>query len=158
MNLFQIIKELRRFKLSKAHRKYLREQNILYDKQQLTINTLKPIKNSLRPRLSLNIEQTVICPFCLHKGKLLKFLVSVKRGFHRRLGECPECKHKAWFETLLTIPNFTAKQFAEWVFDYGREFWSKCSFEKFRNRLYYDKDYTRIFWGRYRELKGEYDE
>lgn len=144
--------------MSREHRKYLREQNILYDKQQITIDNLEPIKNSLKPKLSLNCEQTVICPFCLHKGKLLNFLVSVKRGFHKRLGECSECKRKATFETLLTIPNFTAKQFAEWIFDYGKEFWAKCSFEKFRNRLYKNKDYAKIFWNRYHELKGEYDE
>ena len=90
--------------------------------------------------------------------KLQRFLYSVKKGFHKSLGKCPECKQLATFETLLTIPNFSPQQFAEWIFDYGKEFWKKCIFEKFRNRLYLDKDYAKIFWERYKELKGEYYE
>lgn len=144
--------------MSRETRKYNREQNILYDKQQLTIDNLKPIDNYLKPRLSLNCEQIVMCPFCLHKSKLLNFLFSIKKGFHKGLGKCPECKQKARFETLLTIPNFTAKEFADFIFDYGKYFWAKCRFEKFRNRLYGDKGYAKLFWEEYKRLKGEYYE
>jgi len=144
--------------MNKAHKKYIREQTILRDKQQLTIDNLEPIKSSLAPRLNLNIEQLVICPFCLYQAKLQKFLFSVKKGFHRSLGLCPECKQKARFETLLAIPNFSPKEFAEWIFDYGKEFWGKCIFEKFKNRLFLDKDYAKIFWEEYKRLKGDYYE
>jgi len=143
--------------LQREHRKYIREEEILRDKQQLTIDTLKPMNNLLKPRLNLNVEQLVICPFCLYQAKLRYFLLSVKKGFHKSLGICPECEQRALFETLLTIPNFSPKQFAEWVYNYGREFWKKCIFKKFRNRLYLDKEYAQIFWFEYKRLKGESD-
>ena len=144
--------------MSKAHQKYVREQNILTDKQQLTIDNLKPMDNYLKPRLNLNYKQTVICPFCLCKGKLGSFLYSVKHGFHRSLGKCPECKQRTRFETLLLIPNMTSKEFARFIFDYGKEFWSKCIFEQFRNRLYLNKDFAKMFLEEYKRLEGDYYE
>jgi len=144
--------------MSREQRKYIREQEILRDKEQLNIDTLTPMKNFLKPRLNLNGEQNVICPFCLYRDKLIKFRFTVKSGYHRSLGKCPECKQHSQLRTLISIPNMNPKQFASWVFEYGAEYWKKCIFDTFKIRLYCDRDFCTRFWEEYKKLKGDYDE
>jgi len=141
--------------MSREQKKYKREQIILGDKQQTTIDTLKPMDNFVQPKLNLNGEQFVICPFCLFRDKLIKFRFTVKSGYHKSLGLCPYCKQKSQLRTLVNIPNMTPKQFAEWVFEYSTEYWKKCKFNIFKIRLYRDKVFCTKFWDEYKKLKGE---
>ncbi|GAG75020.1 unnamed protein product, partial [marine sediment metagenome] len=100
----------------------------------------------------VQFDDVVFCPFCLHKDKLTKFRKRVRKGYHKSLGKCPECKQGMQLVSLTTPMNPT--QFAEWVYDYPYNyFWRKCSFKKFNSRLH-SLGWSYQFWGMYKKLKG----
>ncbi len=145
--------------LEMSVKKYNREQQALRDKQQLQIDTLKPMSNPLAEKQVDLKQQTAICPFCLFTNDLSKFLYSCGSGFHKRLGVCPECKHKSELRTLVTIPTMTPQEYAQFVFDYRLSgFWEKCNFKVWRERLDSEPEQARKFWNRYYDLRGDYTE
>lgn len=93
------------------------------------------------------------CPFCLHIDRYTAFLISTSKGYHRGMGQCPECKNKMKLKTLLQ--EMTPEEYAEFAYPYAASgFWQKVPFEKWRKRLY-EMGWAPRFWGRYKELKGE---
>lgn len=101
-------------------------------------------------------DERVMCPFCLHIGKVKDFRVPKKKGYSTRKAECPECGVGMLMKTLLA--DMTPEEFAEWVYGYRLSgFWQKCSFKKFTKRMY-DMGWSYRFWARYKELRGVVEE
>ena len=99
------------------------------------------------------ITEPVSCPFCLHIGKIGEFLISTKKGYHKSLGLCPECKNKMQLRSLTA--EWTPEQYAEWCFSYSLSgFWQKVPFKKWSDRLY-KIGWSYAFWNKYKQLKGE---
>lgn len=93
----------------------------------------------------------VLCPFCLHKDIPIKFGITTKKGYHRRLGKCRECGNQMLLSSLTT--PMTPSQFAEWVWEYPHgQFWRKCAYDKFSSRLS-RLGWSFEFWGKYFALK-----
>ncbi len=93
------------------------------------------------------------CPFCLGIRMLRSYFISTKKGIHQGMGKCPECENKFRFRTLTEIT--TATQYAEFAYPYSASgFWQKVPWNKWKDRLY-RIGWTREFWHRYHELKGE---
>jgi len=100
---------------------------------------------------TINYNQNVFCPFCLHKDFLRKFIIN------KRLGKCPECENGMWIETLLRMLKWKPKDYAEFVYGYPyAHFWSKCSykFETWKQRLY-NLNMSNEFWDIYKTLKEQ---
>jgi len=111
----------------------------------------EPMKFTMIPMA--DYEALYFCPFCLHTDKYTKFLISTPKGYHRGLGQCPECGNKMQLRTLLA--EMTPEQYAEFAYPYSASgFWQKVPFEKWRERLY-KMGWAHRFWGRYKQLKGE---
>jgi hypothetical protein len=93
------------------------------------------------------------CPFCLFQGPTAKFVVSLKHGFSKRLGQCPECKNQALWTTLHR--RWKVKEFALWVYKYSFDgYWNKCKYVRFNTRLRLIGQLDN-FWNEYRRLKGD---
>jgi hypothetical protein len=146
--------------MSKEHRKYVREQKIISDKQQLRLDTLKFMQSPLASeQLELKLSQIVICPFCLYRSTLEKFLFSCGKGFHKGLGFCINCGQKSTFRTLLKMPTWTPQEYAKFVFGYVQNgFWDKCKYGEWSTRMNLDRDISNAFWNEYKKLKGEKEE
>jgi len=99
------------------------------------------------------VASIVACPFCLHIGKIGSFLISTKKGYHKSLGKCPECKNQMQLRSLTA--EWTPEQYAEWCYDYAKSgFWQKTPFKKWSDRLY-KIGWSYRFWQKYKQLKGE---
>jgi len=125
--------------------------------KQATLDPTSPkgCKPKQKPRTlqTYTITTPVLCPFCLHIGKINEFLISTKKGYHRNLGQCPECNNKMRLSTLTA--EWTPEQFAEFAYNYATSgYWQKVPFKKFNNRLY-KIGWAKKFWDRYKQLKGE---
>ena len=139
--------------------KYDREYKARQDKLQAQLNpqSLSFIKKKPKPQEAVitTYEGEYYCPFCLHKDRMEKYLISTKKGYDRRLGLCPECKNKMMIKTLVT--QMTPEQFAEFAYDYRMSgYWQKVPFSTFNKRLW-ELGIAERFWTRYRALKGEDD-
>lgn len=143
---------------SKVHRKAMKA---LDDPRQLILapRSKKGVKFRTKEaeKMAIPWDTQVLCPFCLHIGKVRDFRVPIKKGWSTGKARCPECDQGMLMKSLLA--EMTPEEFAEWVYAYSRSgYWGKCSFEKFRKRLI-DLGWSYRFWARYKELKGEpYDE
>lgn len=122
--------------MTNEHKKYLREQKIITDKQQIRLDTLDFMKNPLATeQTELKLNQIVICPFCLYMSTLKKFVFSCGKGFHKSLGFCVDCGNKMTFRTLLKMPTWTPQEYAKFVFDYVQNgFWDKCKYNVWSTR------------------------
>ena len=139
------------------HQKYIIQEKLRHDKQQ-TIFTESGLGKTKSP-LAINIttikDEIVFCPFCLGKYQLNKFLISTKKGYNKNLGKCPECQNQMRLETLNRMLKWNPKEYAEFVYEYpAPAFWKKCSFNKWKNRLY-EMNMSYNFWNTYKQLKEE---
>lgn len=143
--------------MSNEHRRYVREQKIITDKQQLRLDTLDFMKSLLVvEQIELKLEQIVICPFCLFRAKLEKFLFSCGKGFHKSLGFCINCGQKSTFRTLLKMSIWTPQEYAKFVFGYVQSgFWDKCKYDEWSTRMNLNINISNAFWDEYKKLKGE---
>lgn len=137
--------------------KWKRQMKAIDDKQQMILEPTSPTGATIRPRDTITFTpvhtKPVTCPFCLYTATIEQFLISTKKGLHKALGKCSECNNKMRLKTLTR--EWTPEQFAEWCHEYSASgFWSKVPFAKFRTRLY-RMGWSRRFWERYKELKGE---
>jgi len=143
--------------MSKLDKKWKRERQASADKSQSTIAPYGKqgykLKEAPPVTQTYTIDEPVMCPFCLHIGKINEFLLSTKKGFDKRLGQCPECENKMMIRSLTA--EWTPEQFAEWVYNYVESgYWQKVKFDKFRERL--NKiGWSYRFWTKYKQLKGE---
>jgi len=130
------------------------------DKNQAMLSTNPSMTVQLRHppsrEVKVDFAKSYACPFCLYQAEVAKFLISTGKGFHKGLVKCPDCRNRMQFKTL--IAEMTPEEFAEWCWDYvSLGFWKKVSFAKFRERLW-RAGWSRRFWGRYYELRGEGEE
>ena len=142
--------------LSREHRKYVREERTRTDQAQACFNLDGSVKQHVPVEVAssaVNVEQIVMCPFCLAREKLQRFLVSTKKGISSSNGECPECKSGMRLRTLLR--KWTPESFAEWVFEYSLNgYWQKVKFDAWKERLK-QIGWTRSFWDHYNAVKVE---
>jgi len=115
---------------------------------------LVPEKTVPKTTVTVEVDTTVTCPFCLYTDDITRFMIRLKSGKHsEKRFQCPDCKQKMLKETL--TKKMTVEEYAEWVHDLGgRYFWSRCQFSKFKQRLK-DLGISRQFWDAYRKLKEE---
>lgn len=133
------------------------EQTVFY--QDKTSNTLDFQGN---PNMYAKIVQKGIdpyknttCPFCLALNRLRLFLISTKKGYDKRLGQCPSCGQKMNLATLIKMETCTPEEYAALVFDYRRSgFWQKTDFTTWKNRMKIMK-WTQPFWNEYKRLRGD---
>jgi hypothetical protein len=108
------------------------------------------------PRQIVTVEvnnQIATCPFCLHQSESSRFIISLKSGFHKKLGKCPECGNLALWLTLHR--RWKVKDFALWVYHYSCEgFWQKCRWKQFNGRLRLIGQFDN-FWNAYRQFRGD---
>jgi len=98
-------------------------------------------------------EEQVLCPFCLHIGKIKEFLVSTKKGISQYRAKCPECQNGMLIRSLLQ--EMTVEEYAEWVYNYVADgFWQKCKWYTWKDRLA-KLGMAAAFWTKYKQLKGE---
>jgi len=140
-----------------AHRKYIREQKAKDDKQQALLSPTTKNGIRLRPQVTVDIVMVhtgeYLCPFCLHKDKIEKFLISTKKGYHKGLGKCPECGNQMKLKTL--TEKMTPEQYADFVYPYRVDgFWQRCPYETWKQRMR-QLGWAYRFWQRYKELSGE---
>jgi len=143
--------------MSREHKKYLREQKAHTDKQQTIFKNGTVILQSKSKKSSAVIvtdtTQQVMCPFCLYQNKLVKFLVSTKKGISQSRARCPECKGGMMMQTLTA--DMTPEQYAEFAYGYSKSgFWDKVPFTKWKERLA-QIGWSTQFWNKYMQLKGE---
>jgi transcription elongation factor Elf1 len=139
--------------------KWDREQKAKEDKQQAKLNPKSPSFIQVKQETKTDIIQLhtgeYYCPFCLHKDRINKYLISTKKGYHKGLGKCPECGNQMQFKSLTAA--WTPEQFAEWAYQYSASgYWQKVPFSKFNSRLR-QIGWLERFWARYRQLKGSDD-
>jgi len=137
--------------------KYRREQKAKDDNKQARLDFQSPTLIKVKPTIKTEITQTHVgeymCPFCLHKDRINLYLISTKKGYDKRLGQCPECHKKMNIDTL--TKKMTPEQFAEFAFGYSSSgYWQKVNFKVFNFRLE-KMGWAQKFWTKYRELKGD---
>jgi len=137
--------------------KWKRDMKAMDDKHQTVFAPDTPTGVAKRQKTIVNIQiaHTGIysCPFCLYQAKIEHFLISTKKGFHKGLGQCPDCQNKMRFRTLTA--EWTPEDFAEWCYGYSADgYWQKVPFSKFSDRLY-KIGWSKRFWDKYKQLKGE---
>ncbi len=125
------------------------------DSKQKKFDYLLPKKKKAskdnKPKWVNKFVGDVLCPFCLHKDKIVKFLKATKAGYHKSLGKCPSCQQGMQLKSVAS--KWTPTEFAKWVFNYpAGYFWRKCKFKKWNKRLY-SLGWSFEFWGAYRALK-----
>jgi hypothetical protein len=145
--------------MSKARRKYLRDQKSQFDAHQAKFNTkgIATTKNNdIVAEVSMvDTTQHVMCPFCLYEGKLQQFLISTNKGISQSMAKCPECGNGMYMKSLTA--NMTPESYAEWCYGYSRSgFWKKVPFERWKTRLA-AIGWAQPFWDRYKALKGDSD-
>jgi len=107
----------------------------------------------MRVEITETCKHDVFCPFCLHKDKINAFLLSSKKGYDKRLGQCKQCGNKMLLATL--TKTWTPETFADFVAEYSTQgFWGKAKFRTFNDRLI-AWGWAGIFWQRYHEHRGE---
>jgi hypothetical protein len=100
-------------------------------------------------------EGVALCPFCMFGGDSGKFAVSVKGGFHKRLGKCPRCGVISQWTTLKR--RWTVQAFAEWCYKYSVEgFWKKVKWDDFTAGLR-ARGLLDAFWDIYHDLKSAWN-
>jgi transcription elongation factor Elf1 len=105
--------------------------------------------------MAINPKKKVTCPFCLGLSEFRLFLVSGKKGISLGTAKCPLCGLTFRMKSLVCMAKWTAKEYADWVFEYSHAgFWTKVKFDTWKKRLYLMR-WTEEFWERYHELKGE---
>lgn len=128
-----------------------------YDKKQtqftldgtLIINKKLPDEQTPLPAL-INESHKWICPFCLNESN--KFIIE-----NKGLIKCPNCSNLMKIKTLLFIKDCSNEEYARWVFDYRLSgFFKKINFEQWINQLK-TLGMSYEFWGKYKQLKGEYE-
>ena len=142
--------------MSRPQRKYAREQVVHADLSQTCFKPDGSIYERAPVQVkdaSVDVTQTVFCPFCLQSDKLQVFLISTKKGISKSRGQCPKCQSGMMLHTLLR--QWTAESFADFVFNYARQgYWQKIKFEDWKVRLN-ALGWGPGFWDRYRALKAE---
>jgi len=143
--------------MSREHRKYMREQQAYKDKQQTKFGEAGRLKLIVKQKSNIyTVMDTtiqVMCLFCLHQDKLIKFLVSTKKGISQSRAQCPECKGGMMMRTLTA--EMTPEQYAKFAYGYARSgFWDKVPYTTWRTRLS-DLGWSLRFWNKYMQLKGE---
>jgi len=135
-------------------RKWKREYKTKKDNHQAKFTASGSLTQKIITKAEITtITEPVSCPFCLHIGKIGEFLISTKKGFHRGLGKCPECKNQMQLRSLTA--EWTPEQYAEWCYSYSLSgFWQKVPFKKWSQRLR-DIGWSYAFWAKYKQLKGE---
>ncbi|MBU1067743.1 hypothetical protein KKE60_08145 [Patescibacteria group bacterium] len=141
-------------------RKYNREQKVKDDKQQTMLDPKSPSFIKSKKKVIISITETYtgayMCPFCLHSDRINAYLISTKKGYHKGLGHCPECNNQMQIKTLTS--DMTPEQFAQFAYEYSSQgYWQKVKFEQFNNRLH-AIGWSKRFWAKYRELKGDSDQ
>lgn len=131
------------------------------DKQQLKFGLTANLTNNdsflAIEQYKLNFDSNVICPFCL---TITKF----DKGFkiNKQFYQCLNCKNDMTKKTLSTIINMNPEEFAQWVYSYRLSgFFNKIKpdFKTWLNTLEtFDNNYSRRFWNKYKELRGDIEE
>jgi len=118
---------------------------------KFTQNGLEKINDEPIP----NRNEIYSCPFCLHQGKLNEFQLKNKNGsISTKRVQCPECQNTMLINSL--IITLTPEQFANWIWNYpAPDFWKKCNFNKFRDKLY-KTGISKRFWETYNQLKQDH--
>ena len=108
-----------------SHGKWKREDKAYWDKHQAKFTPSGSLTQKIISKAEITtITEPVSCPFCLHFGKIGEFLISTKKGYHKGLGLCPECKNQMQLRSLTA--EWTPEQYAEWCFNYRLSgFWQK---------------------------------
>ena len=99
------------------------------------------------------------CPFCLSFSQLRTFLISTKKGFDRGKGSCPICGLGMQLQTLVKMEKWTAKEYAEFVFNYRTSgFWQKIQpfFQTWKKHLSM-MGWTKEFWDEYKKRRDGVD-
>jgi hypothetical protein len=142
--------------MSKGQRKYAREERMRSDHAQTCFQPDGSVQERYHARVqdaSVDVNQIVVCPFCLQSDKLQAFLISNKKGISKSNAQCPKCQSGMRMNSLLR--KWDAESFAEWVFEYSKQgYWQKVKFEEWKERLN-QLGWGQSFWTRYRALKGE---
>jgi len=98
-------------------------------------------------------EKICLCPFCFFYGQTYQFALSTGKGFHRSLGQCPNCKNKVRWTTLKR--KWTLPEFVKFCYEYSRQgFWDKVKYKDFNHGLFV-RGKLDAFWTMYRARKGE---
>jgi len=129
------------------------------DKQQIRFGAkaevIQPKPAEITQFTTVNCNEPVMCPFCLHRAKLSSFFISTKKGISQGKAQCPECHNGMLMKSLWA--QWTLQEYAEWVFKYAKMgFWQKCPFHAWKERLR-AIGWSYEFWKRYRDLKGSGD-
>lgn len=145
--------------MSLEHRRYERQEKARFDRAQSVLTELGAAPNPRRYTVTasslVDPNKKVTCPFCLGLEQFRGFLVSTKKGFSRSLGKCPLCGEGMRLKTLMDMLKWGPREYAEFVAPYASEgFWKKCKWETWKKRLFLMK-WTREFWDRYHELRGQ---
>jgi len=150
---------------SKEHRKYIREQRVKDDKLQSKFSNegnLDKITNiteiTIKQEDKVNIDTVVMCPFCLNKDFLSKFLMTDSKGeISTYKVKCRECNQKMLMKTIKSMINMNnpkrIEAYAKWCVEYRQGFWKKVSKKIWDKRL---KRYgmVGVFWKTYKNLKA----
>lgn len=140
-----------------SHKKWRRERKAKQDKQQTrftkTGSVMKPVQVVTVIGQTRSMTEQFACAYCLHIDKLQRFLISTRKGYHRGLAQCPECKNKMRMSTL--VATWTPEEYAEYVIGAMLSgFFQKIPYRKWSERLY-KLGWSARFWRRYKQLKGE---
>jgi transcription elongation factor Elf1 len=101
------------------------QQSIFFktENQEITLKG-NPHKFATVTEKGIDPFKNTTCPFCLSYSKLRLFLISTKKGFDRGRGVCPVCGQGMKLQTLVKMEKWTAKEYAQFVFDYRSSmFW-----------------------------------
>jgi hypothetical protein len=137
--------------------KYNREYKASRDKQQTKLDPLSTtgVKIIQQTKVDTVLTHAGIyrCAFCLHPDPINAFLISRKKGYDKRLVQCPECKNIMQIETL--TKKMTPEEYAQFLFEYSSQGgWQKVRFKVWKERMY-AIGWAQPFWEKYRALKGE---
>lgn len=142
--------------MSREQRKYRREELAKANLGQLTFSKdgeIRERKRILISSSSIDVTKLVMCPFCLRKNKIQRFLVSGKEGISKSRAQCPECQVGMMMATLLR--DWDPISYADFVFGYRKSgFFQKIKFDEWKKVLY-DMSWAKEFWDHYKNLKAE---
>jgi hypothetical protein len=141
--------------MSRDAKRYRRQEKAKQDLAQLTFGSsgeVTPRKKVMFSSEAVDLSQEVMCPFCLEKGVLQRFIVSTKTGISQKKALCPFCGVGMMMRNLLR--KWDPITFADWVFGYRRGFFQKVDFPAWRKKLF-DMGWAGEFWRHYNALKGE---